>query len=567
MNLQVRTASLSEQVPSFFQQTFQASVSSSLRRSIETRLRLLAEFNSNPSLQRLEIELCRRDPTRLFDRWAWTYNPKEAAKGRPTFLPFDLFPRQREMLHFLNERLAAGEDGLIEKSRDIGFTWVAGGLAAQKWLWAPGFKTTFGSRIEDLVDQIGNLDSIFEKIRLLIYSLPSWMMPEGFKRKQHDHYMLLANPANSNTIVGEGGDNMGRGGRSSLYFLDEFAFVARAERVDAATSGNSDCRIFGSTVNGPGNLFARKRHDGSLRPDQVFRFHWTDDPRKNNPEWEAAQRKKMEEAAFASEYDIDYSASVEGICIPAKWVEAAQRIGPLLAERGIIVEPAATGVTGLDVGGGGKGKSVAVSRFGPIVTAPLSWGDPDTIETAYRGLDYAEQTLVHRSTGEECRVTLLNFDNIGIGHNVSNTLSHHNKPRLLSAGINVGLPASDRVWPDGETSVEKFTNLKAEAWHLMRERFKSTFEMLLFLTGKNGGHEHPPSDLIILPPASAGPDATALAAQISLPKRGRNEKGKMQIESKEKLRDRGIASPDHAEALVLTFCGENLIEMWERLAG
>lgn len=471
------------------------------------------------------------------------------------------------MLSFIEARVSGGEDGLIEKSRDIGFTWLAGGYAVEKWLWASGFKTTFGSRIEDLVDQIGNLDSIFEKIRLLIYSLPVWMLPKGFNRKKHDHFMLLVNPENGNTIVGEGGDNMGRGGRSSLYFLDEFAFVPRAERVDAATSGNSDCRIFGSTVNGPGNLFARKRHDGSLRPDQIFRFHWTHDPRKNNPEWEAAQRRKMEEATFASEYDIDYSASVEGICIPAKWVESAQRIGELLAARGIVVEPAARGIAGLDVGGGGKGKSVAVARFGPIVTAPLSWGDPDTIETAYRGLEYAESTKLYRSTGEECSVTLLNFDNVGIGHNVSSTLAHHDKPRLISAGVNVGDAPSERIWPDGETSVEKFLNLKAEAWHVGRERFKNTHEMYLFLTGQKGGFEHPASDLILLPPASSGPDATALAAQISLPKRFRNEKGKMMIEPKDKLKERGINSPDHAEALMLTFCGENVVELWERLAG
>lgn len=513
------------------------------------------------------MELCRREVARLFQRWAWTYNPKEAAKGRPANLPFDLFPRQVEMVQFLDARLAAGEDGLIEKSRDIGFTWVAGGFALHKWLFVPGFKTTFGSRKEDYDDEIGNLDSIFEKIRMLLYMLPVWMLPEGFNRKQHDHFMQLHNPANGNTIVGEAGDNMGRGGRSSIYFLDEFAFVERAEKVDAATSANTDCRIFGSTVNGPGNLFYRKRHDGSLRPDQIFRFHWRDDPRKNNPEWEAKARGKVEEHTFASEYDIDYTASVEGICIPGKWVEAAQRIAELMAARGTPIEPSVNGTTGLDVGGGGKGKSVAVSRFGPIVTAPQSWGDPDTIETAYRGLDYAEATILHRSNGDECRVTKLNFDNIGIGHNVSNTLSHHDKVRMVSEGINVGLPPSEHVWPDGETSIEKFANLKAEAWFLARERFKCTYEMVLFIEGKKGGQDHPPSDLIVLPPASAGPDAVALAAQIALPKWFRNEKGKTIIESKEKLRDRGIASPDHAESLILTFCGEDKLALWSALGG
>ena len=62
-----------------------------------------------------------------------------------------------------------------------------------------------------------------------------------------------------------------------------------------------------------------------MRPDQIFRFHWTDDPRKNSREWEAKTRSNMEPWAFASEYDIDYSASVEGVFIPAAWVASCQR--------------------------------------------------------------------------------------------------------------------------------------------------------------------------------------------------------------------------------------------------
>jgi len=44
-----------------------------------------------------------------------------------------------------------------------------------------------------------------------------------------------------------------------------------------------------------------------------------------------------------------------------------------------------------------------------------------------------------------------------------------------------------------------------------------------------------------------------MAPQISLVKWFRNEKGKIVIEKKEQLASRGISSPDHAEALMLTF--------------
>jgi hypothetical protein len=62
------------------------------------------------------------------------------------------------------------------------------------------------------------------------------------------------------------------------------------------------------------NFFARKRHGGQLRPDQIFRFHFSDDPRKT-PVWAARERKRLEPHVWASEYDIDYTASAAGVAL------------------------------------------------------------------------------------------------------------------------------------------------------------------------------------------------------------------------------------------------------------
>ena len=285
---------------------------------IARRLWLLDQCERDSTLRALELEMCARSVEHFFDNWVWTFNPKLAAEGKPSNVPLDLFPRQRELVQFIDARVNAQENGLVEKSRDIGFTWVFGGYSVQKWRFRPGFKTAFGSRKAEYVDRLGDPDSIFEKIRMVVRALPYWMLPPGFDSRRHDNHMQLLNPENGNTIRGEAGDDMGRGGRNTMYVLDEFAFVEHAEEVDRATSANSDVRIFGSTVNGLGNVFARKRHSGQLRPDQIFRFHWTDDPRKNTPEWEAKTRSNMEPWAFASEYDIDYAASVEGVFYPSQ---------------------------------------------------------------------------------------------------------------------------------------------------------------------------------------------------------------------------------------------------------
>ena len=80
----------------------------------------------------------------------------------------------------------------------------------------------------------------------------------------------------------------------------------------------------------------------------------------------------------------------------------------------------------------------------------------------------------------------------------------------------------------------------------MRDRLRATYEHWLHLNGE-GGIAHDMSDLILLP------DDVDLASQLSLPKYMRTEKGKIQIESKKSMVARGVLSPDHADALILTF--------------
>lgn len=482
---------------------------------------------------------CAADIGYWFDRYVWTYDPRLAGKPGGAFIPFRLWPRQREFVVWLKERIDRGEEGLGEKSRDTGVTYLCAGVALHQWLFSPGFKATFGSRKVDYVDKKDNPDSIFAKLRIMLRRLPEWMLPAGFNTGLHDNYMRISNPETGAVISGEGGEDMGRGGRSSLYVVDEAAFVPNADTVEKALSGNTDCVIWVSSVNGMGNLFARKRHS-ILKPHQIFRLHWRDDPRKTE-EWAAAKQASFSDpTTWASEYDIDYSASVEGICIPAIWVESAKRLQAL--EPRLV--PSNHGVTGLDVGAG-KAKSVAITRKGPFVSVPKSRRDPDTTETALWGLTEAKDS----------GATLLNFDAPGVGAGVASTLVHNEMAGVTVKGINTGLPPSRLLWPDGRTSEEMFGNLKAEVWWLCRTALQRTHEHVLHLEERDGGREHPVTELLALP--AGDPESDALNLQLSLVKWGKNDRGKIVIEKKEALQRRGIASPDHADALMLTFAAPN----------
>ncbi|MEO6532857.1 MAG: hypothetical protein ABIO06_04695 [Pseudolysinimonas sp.] len=478
---------------------------------------------------------CASDILYWFDHYVWTYDPRLVGKPGGAFVQFKLWPKQREAILWLRDRATANEEGLLEKSRDVGATYLTAGFSLHQWLFVPGFKATFGSRKVDYVDKKDNPDSIFAKLRIMLDRLPADMLPVGFNRTQNDNYMRLVNPETSAVISGEGGEDMGRGGRSSMYVVDEAAFVPNAETVEKALSGNTDCVIWVSSVNGMGNLFARKRHS-ILKPHQIFRLHWRDDPRKTEA-WAADKQASFSDpTTWASEYDIDYTASVEGICIPALWVESAKRL--LKLEPRLV--PSAVGTLGLDVGAG-KAKSVAIPKKGSIVERPRSRGEPDTTQTALWGLEIAKET----------GCSLLNFDAPGVGAGVSSTLMHNPVEGLRVSAINTGLPPSQKKWPDGRTSEEMFGNLKAEAWWLCRTAIQRTHEHVLFLEGKPNGKEHPVTDLLALP--SGDKDSDALCLQLSLVKWGKNDKGKIVIERKEALARRGIASPDYADALILDF--------------
>ena len=473
---------------------------------------------------------CAVDPQWFISEWCWTFDPR--LKGLKT-VPFLLFPRQVEYVDWLLEREANEEDGLVEKSRDAGATFVSCAYSLWRWLFTPGYSIGFGSRKEMLVDRAGDPDSIFEKIRSILRTLPAWMRPAGFKWKEHATFAKLLNPENGSTITGEAGDQIGRGGRKSLHFNDEAAFISRPQLVDAALSQTTRCRIDISTPNGPGNPFAKKRFSGLIA---VFRFHWTQDPRKDRA-WYEKELRRLDRVTVAQEIDIDYNASIEGVAVPATWVAAAIEFEKWLLETKKRELPRSEPRrAGLDIADEGKDQSVLVSGVGPIIDRVKAWGQKNTTQTANIAAEYVR----------DWKVSVINYDCIGVGAGVKGTWNSTDNLGFEAVAVNVGNPASSKKWPNGKKALDLFVSLKAELWWLVRRRFEKTYEYRV------EGIEHPLEELISLP-ALTVEGVTELVAQISMPLADYNEAGKIRIESKKALQKRGIKSPDFAEALTLYF--------------
>lgn len=462
-----------------------------------------------------ELRRCADDVVYFCDAYVKTYDPRKS----PAFIPFTLFDRQKELLLWLSDRRAANESGLVEKSRDSGLTWLCCVYAVHQWIFRDAVSIGFGSRKLELVDKVADPDSILEKCRIILRNLPEWLLPSSFDVTKHAGFCKILNPATGATITGEGGDNIGRGGRKTIFFLDEAAFIEHPHLVDAALSQTTNCCIHVSTPNGSGNAFYRRRFSGKL---PVFTFHWRDDPRKGEA-WYAKQKEELDPVTVAQEIDIDYTASIEGIVIPASWVKAAINLKLPASGRKI---------GGYDVADEGANKNVLIARQGPVVYGVKHWRQMNTTQSAHRSADESEKLGVE----------ILNYDVVGVGAGIKGAYSAMERQiGFKLVPINTGDSPTDTRWPDNESSKDKFINLRAEGWWTLRRRFEKTYE---YVTQEI---KHPVDELISVP------NEPELIAQLSQPLWFRTETGKIKIEAKDQMRKRGVHSPDYADALVMAF--------------
>ena len=483
-----------------------------------------------------ELEKCRRDPIYWINNWVWTTDPRNPSRGLPVSVPFVLWPKQVEYLQWRRGLLKDRKFGIVAKSRDSGMSWILVADQLHHWLFESDYKGAIGSRKNQLVDRLGDPDTIFQKFRMILDKLPYWMKPESFQ----DNYMRLINDSNRSVISGEGGDNLGRGGRSSCYDVDEFAFVERQPSVLAALSANTDCLILTSTPNGVGNEFANIYLQD--RGYSKFTFHWLDDERKNN--WIALdgstgqgrnapigaiypfyedQKSKLDPLILAKEVDIDFNSSMEGILIESKWVMAAIDF-PLISSS-------FTNQAGFDVASSGKClNTFIVVQGGNRVSHIESWSEENTTISAYKAIDLCRAYNVDK----------FNYDICGIGAGVSSTLALADQSKVTFAheGINGGSSPSDFYWTDeSRSSKDKYANRRIELWDYARQKFKNTYEM------RHGIAKHSLDECISIP------NHQQLIQELSTPVLKYRSDGKLLLESKQDMAKRNVKSPDFADAL------------------
>ena len=184
-----------------------------------------------------------------------------------------------------------------------------------------------------------------------------------------------------------------------------------------------------------------------------------------------------------------------------------QFIGPNIVDeamkRPLYKDKTAPVVIGIDPARGGADSTVILVRQGRDIIKILRYQGEDTMEVVGRVIDAIE----------EYKPVLTCIDEGGLGYGILDRLTEQ---RYKVRGVNFGWKAKNSVM---------YGNKRAEIWGLMKDWLKT----------------------------ASIPSDRQLRADLTGPMKKPNSSGTIFLEGKKEMRSRGLASPDAADALAVTF--------------
>jgi hypothetical protein len=292
-----------------------------------------------------------------------------------------------------------------------------------------------------------------------------------------------------------------RGLRLDGCVLDEVAQMrpeAWGEIIRPALADGRGWGLFIGTPQGI-NLFSELYQRAEKDPEWFSALYRADQTHAINPEELAALKREMSDSQFDQEFNCSFSAATTNSLIPLSLaLEASRRV----------VEKAqlefAPKILGVDVARYGHDRTVIILRHGLICYAPRVLRSLDTMTVASHVAEVAEK---HSPDA-------IFVDQGGVGGGVVDRLAQLG---LDPIGVDFGRSPID----------DRYANRRAEMWWKAKEWLEQ------------GG---------------SLPDDSALVAELAAPTYSyANARGKMQLESKDDMKARGLPSPDIADALACTF--------------
>lgn len=274
----------------------------------------------------------------------------------------------------------------------------------------------------------------------------------------------------------------------------------------------------------------------------VKRINFTDNPRfPQELKDDAELLRENDPELFRHIYGGEPVANSDLSIIKPKLIEAC-----VDAHIKLGIKPTGGKIGGFDVADEGPDSNAFLYRHGIVLDYIEEWKDQDPNSAARH---------VFRIALQEGLLSV-DYDNIGVGAGAKGALREEiaslNHKQTYAAPIFNGFTASAAVrWPEssympGKKHEDMFLNLKAQAWWMVGDRFKNTYDALQ-------GKPYDKEKLISL--RSDLPHIEKLKAELSQPRR-QFLNGKVKVESKDDMKKRGIMSPNLADALIMAYFAE-----------
>lgn len=230
--------------------------------------------------------------------------------------------------------------------------------------------------------------------------------------------------------------------------------------------------------------------------------------------------------------------------IKASWVLAS-------IDAHLIIDGMSDGAwkLGFDIADDGDDKCATVASKGSIAYECDAWQgrEDELLKSCIRAYHQA------RKVGAD-----IIYDCIGVGASAGGKFKELNSAGASTAAVRyVKFNAGGAVFKPNAFYEEKitnkdfFANIKAQAWWMVADRFRLTYQVVNAIKAGEKPPKYKPDELISI--SSEIANLEQLKMELSIPMRDFDNNGKVKVESKKDLKKRDVPSPNIADAFIMAY--------------
>lgn len=281
-------------------------------------------------------------------------------------------------------------------------------------------------------------------------------------------------------------------------------------------------------VNTPDNALVRK-------------INYPENPFLTDTSKETIERRKQEDYNnFEHIYLGVPKEDDEGVIIKRKWITAS-----IDAHKKLDIDVSGVKKIGYDPADGNEegtaDNNALALRYGIVIKDTEEWqaGEDELMKSTKR--------VYNRAASGGYNIV---YDPIGVGAGVGSKTNELNETRdntIKHSSFNAGGKVVD---PDEEykntgiPNKDYFSNIKAQAWWLLADRFRNTYNAIKKEQYTDEGYISISSDCTNL---------DKLVTELSSPKRDYDPSGRLKVEKKADMLKRGVKSPNLGDSVVMCF--------------